>query len=100
LIEPPVVVEPFGAEAGLGPAAATGAAGDAGPLLAAGVLDEPAGSSTGDNGSAVEQVRDRGKAALVVLGEFARQRPAAFLAGAAVAGAVASRVLGRRRDEE
>lgn len=86
LTESAVVAVPVGGE----PAPA------AGPPVTAG----PAEPSTSDDGSTVDQFRDRGRAALAVLGELARQRPAAFLAGAAVAGAVVSRVLGGRREEE
>jgi hypothetical protein len=120
--ESAVVVEPLGAEtglppergvpaetglttdAGIGPAAAVGTGAGigtgAGTVPTADAPDQQAELAASADGSAVEQFRDRGRAALAVLADFARQRPAAFLAGAALAGVVASRVLGPGRDED
>jgi hypothetical protein len=114
LTEPTVVVEPLGAEPGVPPepevpaeaglaaeaaVAPTAAVGtDAGVLGAAGTPQRPAEPPIATDVSAVDQARDRGRAALAVLADFARRRPAAFLVAAAVAGVVASRVLGGRRN--
>jgi hypothetical protein len=56
--------------------------------------------STSEGESTVDQLRDRSQAALSILGDFARRRPAAFLAAAAVAGVLASRILGGSREED
>jgi hypothetical protein len=85
LPEPTVVSEPLGEGASV-------------PAVSAASTIGPAEASA-DMGSAVDLVRDRRRTAIGVLGEFARQHPAGFLAGAAVAGAAASRILGGRGGE-